>query len=177
MANPFVALQRFSQDEQGRTLILVDYSNYNGIIPVTDDKFVNSSGNEDTVAITDFISRVWITEDILGNLIEYVFPYDIPQLNACAIPMDADKYLKVTMIIKTAVNTYQSTAIVGVHRKAEYKLYVLANQEKCCAPKFSQKKIDAKNFIDSAKFKLDHYDELGYQTDITAANKLLDSIL
>ena len=183
MANTFQPQQRLSQDEAGKTLILVDFSNYNGITPVPEDPYVNSSGNDDDIDITDFVSRKWILVDIDGNIEEVIFPYSLTQINRCSIFIDKDKYLSITMVTETSTKTYTSLIETGLYRQAEFKLYVESlekkpSDKKCgCNSKSDQYKIDATNFIQSAIFKVRHYDNAGYTEDINAANKLLDSII
>lgn len=179
MANTFQVEQRLSQDAQGCILTLIDFSNYNDITPNQDDRYINSLGNIDSISVNDFITRKWILEDINGNLTEVDFNYTEPQLNRCSTGAN-DQYYKITLSITTIAGiTYNSTIETGLHRQAEYKLFVITNVGGygCNEDKTYQIKTDARNLVESAKFKLNYYDNEGFNTDINAANKLLDSIL
>lgn len=162
----FTASQKLSQDIKGEYLVLIDTSNY-------DD---NTSG----LSVSDFVDRKWGLEDIDGVITQVPWGYVIDEENSVSVEIDKDKYLKITLTITTAGGEiYTAVNETGLTRRASYKKKLLLDKDPlCCSVKNMDKLInDANQLIESAIIDIKSYNNTDFNIKITAANKILSSLL
>lgn len=154
-----------SQNINGTLLTLTDYSNYD----INDEGFTQD----------DFKSRVFKGKDADNNILFNVdAPYLISDQNSIAVEIPKDMWLQVELILTMTDDTVYSTVLkLPMVRQAEYKL----NQTIELYPKNKRKTVQdtinqVRNLIENARFVGKEGDGDPFNDQITAANKLIDTV-